>query len=107
VCTGRDRARLTQISTRLDRPAPYRSPWGSLFSLDLGGEDAGYFLSDDKRLLFLLVEATRAKASFTNYRDAIDLLRAAMAHVGTESPDVQAGLPGAPAPANDEVEAAF
>jgi len=107
VDLGGAREVLDQISTRLDRPAPYRSPWGSLFSLDLGGEDAGYFLSDDKRLLFLLVEATRAKASFTNYRDALDLLRAAMAHVGTEFPDVKAGLTGAPVLANDEMEAAF
>src|SRR5205823_4568601 len=98
---------LDQLSARLDPPPPYRSPWGSLFSLDLGGEDAGYFLSDDKRLLFLLVEATRAEASFTNYRDALDLLRAAMAHIGTEFPDVKAGLTGAPVLANDEMEAAF
>src|SRR5207249_11027792 len=69
--------------------------------------EPGYFLSDDKRLLFLLVEAPRAKASFTNYRDAIDPLRAAMAHVGTEFPDVKAGLTGAPVLANDEMEAAF
>jgi len=98
---------LDQISTRLDRTAPFRSPWGSLFSLDRGGEDAGYFLSDDKRLLFVLVEATRAKASFTNYRDAIEPLRATMAHVGVEFPDVKAGLTGAPVLANDEMEAAF
>jgi uncharacterized protein len=98
---------LGQISTRLDGPAPFRSPWGSLFSLDRGGEDAGYFLSDDKRLLFVLVEATREKASFTNYRDAIGPLRATMARLGAEFPDVKAGLTGAPVLANDEMEAAF
>ncbi|TMB50659.1 MAG: hypothetical protein E6J56_21385, partial [Deltaproteobacteria bacterium] len=86
---------LDQISTRLDRPARYRSPWGSLFSLNHGDDEAGFFLSDDKRLLFLLVEATREKASFTNYRDAIAPLRATMARVGAEFPDVKAGLTGA------------
>ena len=98
---------LDQISTRLDRPARYRSPWGSLFSLNHGDDEAGFFLSDDKRLLFLLVEATREKASFTNYRDAIAPLRATMARVGAEFPDVKAGLTGAPVLGNDEMEAAF
>src|SRR5207244_12502583 len=82
-------------------------PWGASCSLERGGENAGYFLSDDKRLLFGLVEATRAKASFTNYRDAIEPLRAAMARVGAVFPDVQAGLTGAPVLGNDEMEAAF
>ena len=107
VDLGVAREVVEQISTRLDRPAPYRSPWRSLFSLNGGGEDAGYFLSDDKHLLFVLVEATRAKASFTNYRDAIGPLRATMARVGAEFPDVEAGLTGAPVLADDEMEAAF
>src|SRR5439155_817533 len=94
-------------STRLDRPARFRSPSGSLFSLERGGADAGYFLSDDKHLLFVVVEATREKASFTNYRDAIEPLRATMARVGAEFPDVKAGLTGAPVLGNDEMEAAF
>ena len=107
VDLGAARDVLEQISTRLDRPAPFRSPWGSLFSLDRDGADAGYFLSDDKHLLFVLVEATREKASFTNYRDAIAPLRATMARVGAEFPDVKAGLTGAPVLGNDEMEAAF
>src|SRR5947207_7392643 len=101
------RVGLGQISTRLDRPARFRSPSGSLFSLERGGADAGYFLSDDKHLLFVVVEATREKASFTNYRDAIEPLRATMARVGAEFPDVKAGLTGAPVLGNDEMEAAF
>src|SRR5499427_654163 len=51
------RVLLDQMASRLDHPGPYRSPWGTLFSF---GEDppadAGYFLSDDKSLLFILVE---------------------------------------------------
>ena len=107
VDLGAARDVLDQISTRLDRPAPYRSPWRSLFSLDQGDEDAGYFLSDDKRLLFVLVEARREKESFTNYRGAIGPLRATMARVQTEFPGVRAGLTGAPVLSNDEMEAAF
>jgi hopanoid biosynthesis associated RND transporter like protein HpnN len=107
VDLGAARDVLDQISTGLDGRAPYRSPWRSLFSLDHDDEDAGYFLSDDKRLLFVLIEAQREKGSFTNYRDAIGPLRATMARVQSEFPDVRAGLTGAPVLSNDEMEAAF
>ncbi|HZP43985.1 MAG TPA: MMPL family transporter [Candidatus Binatia bacterium] len=97
---------LNEIATRVDRPVRYRSPWGSLFALDPTG-DAGYFFSDDKRLLFVLVEATRKSGSFTNYREAIGPIRATMARLRAEFPDVKAGLTGAPVLDNDEMEAAF
>jgi hypothetical protein len=107
VDLGTARALLEQMSARLDGPAPYRSPWGALFSLKSGDDDAGYFLSDDEHLLFVLIEATRRKGSFTNYHDAIAPLRATIARVGAEFPGVAAGLTGAPVLANDEMEAAF
>jgi hopanoid biosynthesis associated RND transporter like protein HpnN len=107
VDLGTARALLEQISARLDGPAPYRSPWGALFSLKSGDDDAGYFLSDDEHLLFVLIEATRKKDSFTNYHDAIAPLRATIARVAAEFPGVTAGLTGAPVLANDEMEAAF
>src|SRR2546430_14175485 len=47
---------VAQIATRLDRPAPYRSPWGTLFAVGEERPGAGYFLSEDQRLLFILVE---------------------------------------------------
>src|SRR4030095_16346869 len=51
------RVLLDQTASRLARPAPYRSPWGTLFSFgEDPPDDAGYFLSDDKSLLFILVE---------------------------------------------------
>jgi hypothetical protein len=44
---------LDQMASRLERPAPYRSPWGTLFSFgEDPPDDAGYFLSEDKSLLF-------------------------------------------------------
>jgi hypothetical protein len=98
---------LTQISTRVDRPAPYRSPWESLFTVDTPAEDAGYFLSDDESLLFIMVEAVSEKGSFTGDRDAIELLRATIARLRQEIPDVEVGVTGDPALSNDEMVAAF
>src|SRR5499426_2019708 len=66
-----------QISTRLDRPAPYQSPWGSLFSVGTESESAGYFLSEDQRLLFILAEPESKEGSFTADRASIEGIRAA------------------------------
>ena len=62
---------LDQMESRLERPGPYRSPWGTLFSLrEDASADAGYFLSEDKRLLFILVEPPEGQhSSFVGDRD--------------------------------------
>jgi hypothetical protein len=100
---------LDQMSARLDHPAPYISPWGTLFSF--GGDptsDAGYFLSDDKSLLFILVEPPKGdKGSFVTDQRAIETIRAAIARLRPAYPNAQAGVTGAPALSNDEMSAAF
>jgi uncharacterized protein len=103
------RVLLDQISSRLERPAPYRSPWGTLFSFgEDPPDDAGYFLSDDKSLLFILVETPPSqKGSFTGDQAAIETIRAAVAKLKPAFPNVQAGVTGAPALSNDEMTAAF
>jgi hypothetical protein len=99
---------VTQIGTRLDRPTPYRSPWGGLFSV-AGADDAsaGYFLSDDQRLLFILAEPWSERGSFTGDRAAIEGVRAVVASLRGEFPGVNVGVTGKPALSNDEMTAAF
>ena len=100
---------VAQISARLDRPTPYKSPWGGLFSV--GSEEdaasAGYFLSDDQRLLFILAEPRSERGSFTGNRAAIDGVRSTVAALKSEFPDIQVGVTGKPALSNDEMVAAF
>jgi uncharacterized protein len=99
---------LEQISDRLDRPTPYRSPWGTLFSLGERPADAGYFLSDDKSLLFALVETPKSdKGSFMGDRHAIEIIRGVIATLKPDFPNVQAGVTGGPTLSNDEMTAAF
>jgi len=99
---------LEQISDRLDRPTPYRSPWGTLFSLGERPADAGYFLSDDKSLLFALVETPKSdKGSFMGDHHAIEVIRGVIAKLKTDFPNVQAGVTGGPTLSNDEMTAAF
>jgi hopanoid biosynthesis associated RND transporter like protein HpnN len=100
---------VAQISTRLDRPTAYKSPWGGLFSVgtEEDAASAGYFLSDDQRLLFILAEPRSERGSFTGNRAAIDGVRATVAALKAEFPDVEVGVTGKPALANDEMVAAF
>jgi len=102
------RVLLDQISTRLERPTPYRSPWATLFSFGNDAADAGYFLSDDKSLLFILVEPPKEeRGSFVGDRKAIDAIRGAIAGLRADYPTIQAGVTGGPALSNDEMTAAF
>jgi hopanoid biosynthesis associated RND transporter like protein HpnN len=99
---------IEQISQRLDRPTPYRSPFGSLFSVpDTEEGGAGYFLSEDQRLLFVLAEPISKKGSFTEDREAIEGIRATVAALRPSFPNVQVGVTGKPVLANDEMTAAF
>src|SRR5713226_6489271 len=99
---------LDQIAGRLERPTPYRSPWETLFSLGDRSPDAGYFLSDDKSLLFVLVETPHGdKGSFVSDRRAIEIIRGVMADLKPDFPNVQAGVTGGPTLSNDEMTAAF
>ena len=109
VDTRFPRVLLDQITSRLDHPTQYRSPWATMFTFGADVDsDAGYFLSDDKSLLFVLVEAPQGeKGSFVGDHRAIDAIRGAIAGLRPVFPDVQAGVTGAPALSNDEMAAAF
>ena len=98
-----------QMSERLDRPAPYRSPWGGLFAVGSEADEtsAGYFLSDDQKLLFILVEPETRLGSFTGEQRTIEGIRGVIASLRTEFPDVRVGVTGKAALSNDEMSAAF
>jgi hopanoid biosynthesis associated RND transporter like protein HpnN len=99
---------IDQMAARLDRPGPYRSPFGTLFAVDGGDHPgAGYFLSEDQRLLFILAEPDTERGSFTGDQHAIEGIRAAIASLRGEFPEVAVGVTGKPALQNDEMVAAF
>jgi hopanoid biosynthesis associated RND transporter like protein HpnN len=108
VDLGFVRGLVHQISERLDHPTPYVSAFGAFLPVGERREsDAGYFVSDDRRLLFVLAEPASKAGSFTGDRDAIEGTRAVIASLRGEFPDVQVGVTGKPALANDEMTAAF
>jgi uncharacterized protein len=99
---------IAQMASRIDRPTPYRSPFGALFSV--GGADesgAGYFLSEDRKLLFILSRPQSEAGSFSGNRAAIEQLRKIIRELGQYFPTVRVGVTGKPALASDEMTAAF
>lgn len=99
---------VRQVSTRLDHPAPYQSPWKALFTVDPGDEGSGgYFVSDDARLLFMLAEPTSDKGTFTNDRRAIEGIRSLIRELKVEFPTIRVGVTGKGALSNDEMTTAF
>ena len=98
---------VTQVAARLDRPVPYKSPWGAFFSVDADDSNAGYFLSDDERLLFILAVPKSQAGSFTADRAAIDGVRNVIRSLRPQFPDILVGVTGKAALANDEMVSAF
>jgi uncharacterized protein len=99
----------SQVADRIDRPIPYRSPWGGLFAVETPSEDssAGYFLSDDEKLLFILAEPRSQSGGFTGDRETIEGVRRVVASLRRDFPDVHVGVTGKAALSNDEMTAAF
>ena len=95
------------VSDQLDAGRIDASPWGSMFTSAAEQERSGYFFSADDRLLFLLVEARREAANFTDNEHFVAGIRSAIAGLKPTFPDVAAGATGAPALSNDEMLTAF
>jgi hopanoid biosynthesis associated RND transporter like protein HpnN len=96
---------LTQMSERIDG-GPYRSPWATLIAAPTLAPDGGYFLSHDRRLLYVVIDLVEVPRTFAAEHGAIVAIRGAIASLRREFPTVQAGVTGAPALFSDELSAA-
>lgn len=93
--------------------AAYRSPWAAFLArADGKGSTDGYLLSEDERLLFLLVAPVEAETTFLDLwrsestGDPVQAIRATAAALRRDFPGVNVGVTGAPALAADEMRAA-
>lgn len=99
------RTLVTQMSERLDG-GPNRSPWTNLIGAPTLAPDGGYFLSHDRRLLFVVIDLAAAPRTFAAEQAAILAVRHAIIGLRQEFPSVEAGVTGAPALFSDEMSAA-
>ncbi|MBI4391702.1 MAG: MMPL family transporter, partial [candidate division NC10 bacterium] len=91
---------------------PYRSPWAAFLArADEKTSTDGYLLSEDERLLFLLVAPVEAETTFLSLwgsqsgLDPVEAIRATAAGVRRDFPGVSVGVTGAPALDADEMRA--
>jgi uncharacterized protein len=96
---------LTHMAARIDG-RPYRSPWTNLIAAPTVAPDGGYFLSHDRRLLFVVIDLADAPRTFAAEHAAILAVRSAIASLRQEFPAVTAGVTGAPALFSDELTTA-
>src|SRR6267142_5297894 len=96
---------LTQMSERIDG-GPYRSPWVNLIAAPTLAPDGGYFLSHDRRLLYVVIDLVEVPRAFATEHAAILAIRSAIASLRQEFPSVEAGVTGAPALFCDGLSAA-
>ncbi len=102
-------ALFDEINAALMTPEQYTftSPWNSFFLKDddLFSQE-GYLTSKDDRFFFVLVDDQTQGGSFVKHNAPIRALRAHIAAVQRDFPDVQAGVTGGDALNNDEMVAA-
>ena len=93
---------LVQTSEAIDG-RPYRSPWANLFGAPIPAPDGGYFLSQDRQLLYVVIDLASSPRTFAAEHEAIRTVRRAIADLRRQFPDVEAGVTGAPALFSDEL----
>ena len=86
----------------------FKSPWGSLFAEGSWDEETeGYFWTENKRYLLLFVTPVENGEGFNNSQQSLNALRATVAEVHKDFPDVQAGVTGREAMNVDEMTSSF
>ncbi len=87
---------------------PFKSPWGSLFADSSWDEEKeGYFWTENERYLLVFVTPVEQGEGFNNAQQSLDALRATVAAVRQDFPEIQAGVTGREAMNVDEMTSAF
>lgn len=96
---------VEQMTAHLGDPqAPYRSPWASfLHEEEAGLEKDGYLVSDDGKLLFVLLNPKETEGDFAGSKTSIDLIRGIIDELRPRFPEVTVGLTGGEVIASDEM----
>ena len=94
-----------QMLTHLQGKASYRSPWSSfLTDTEKTIAEEGYFVSEDEKLMFILVVPNEDNRKVKATPDPISLLRNLIEETRSQYPGVEVGLTGEDVLAADEME---
>src|SRR6266511_3690323 len=100
-------ALLQQMNHALDDPHAYQSPWASVFAKDVETSvQDGFLWSEDKQLLFVLVQPKREEGEFNRFEKAVQQIRADVREIQKAHPGVEVGITGKSVLDSDEMAVA-
>ncbi len=96
---------LEQMTRHVEGDAVYRSPWGALLSEEESHplREDGYLVSDDERLLFILLNPLETEGDFAGSKNAIEGIRAIVRELAPGFPKVKVGMTGGEVISSDEM----
>jgi len=95
---------LGQMTRYLEGDTAYRSPWGAFLSEENNPlREDGYLVSDDERLLFILLNPQETEGDFAGSKNAIEGIRAIARELAPDFPDVKVGMTGGEVISSDEM----
>jgi uncharacterized protein len=95
---------LGQMTRHLEGDTAYRSPWGAFLSEENNPlREDGYLVSDDERLLFILLNPQETEGDFAGSKNAIEGIRAIARELAPDFPDVKVGMTGGEVISSDEM----
>ena len=95
---------LGQMTRHVEGNTAYRSPWGTFLSEeDNPLREAGYLVSDDERLLFILLNPQETEGDFAGSKNAIEGIREITMELSPGFPGIKVGMTGGEVISSDEM----
>ncbi|MEE8259749.1 MAG: MMPL family transporter, partial [Nitrospinaceae bacterium] len=95
---------LGQMTRQVAGDTAYRSPWGTFLAEESNPlREDGYLVSDDERLLFLLLNPQETEGDFAGSKNSIDGIRAIIRELAPDFPEVTVGMTGGEVISSDEM----
>ncbi len=96
---------LGQMTRQLEGDTVYRSPWGNFLAEEESHplREDGYLVSDDERLLFILLNPRETEGDFAGSKNAIEGIRAIVRELAPGFPEVKVGMTGGEVISSDEM----
>ncbi len=95
---------LGQMTRHVEGETSYRSPWGTfLAEEDKPLREQGYLVSDDERLLFILLNPQETEGDFAGSKNAIEGIREIIRDLSPGFPKIKVGMTGGEVISSDEM----
>jgi uncharacterized protein len=95
---------LTQMTRHVEGDTGYRSPWGTFLAEENNPlREEGYLVSDDERLLFILLNPQETEGDFAGSKNAIEGIREIIRDLSPGFPEIKVGMTGGEVISSDEM----